>query len=332
MKSISTTKKIENRLKELRKEIKHRYFKADAIDIIKDFNKFQEKDKVYYEGGYSRIIDSDKFFQSQVKKLKIELDNSNFKENRIITEIPDNFNNKDKLRTAIIDIQYQAGANKLFIPVSRKETADKIKDFISNLKYEKEIILVLDMSMEYEELYPLLNWSITKHSEVVLLYRDWYENKTNFSLAIRLSEKFPNKLHMALVPCSINKKGIISMIGSVLIAKEFKSVSFTEPTIPTYVFVNMKNKKPKTEKEELDYVVWANENTMTYDDKHRDNCCISNEEMKKIIHKYGVKTGVTYHNLEVLSKKYEEIKQKEEIKNKVLELESIKEILELINK
>jgi len=332
MKTIALTCLYKNRLDKLNENgIKKRNFNPDSIDITKTFISFQKDNKMIFDEvqGFMRLIENPSFLNKQKNWLKNKIQENKNLNHRFLIRFPEKFTDFNKLRNIFIDIQEKAGMKKIFLFFSVSENYGSIKEYLKNLDKSKDYVLVLDMAMEFEVLKPLLENNIGNSDELVLLYREWTDYKDNFSFVIRQAQKSPEILHMAFTPLDLNIYGNKDIFATALICNGFKSVSFIDTEFKKF-FVKWKNpRRVKTHKQKVDETRWVNEEMMSYDKKHNQNClCFGTENnAEKVMRDYGIKEAVTYHNLEVLSKTYTKAKQNQKFKEELLNLENIKPIL-----
>ncbi len=328
--AITLTNQFKNRLNNLLEVgIKSKNFNPDSIDIRKSFSVFQKDKQVIADEikGFMRLIEQPKFKQRQIDDLK-----NHIKENlglvlRYLVTFPKEFPDYNKLREVFLEIQEKAGMKKLYLFFGKSESFETIKSYIDKLD-SKEYVLVLEMDTEYRVLYPILKESLNKFNEVIFVYRDWRENLDNFTYVIRQAEKNQNLFHMAFVPVDLNIYGNKEIFSTILICKGFKSISLVDTEFKAY-FIRWKNpRKVKTREQKINESRWINDNSMSYQEKHKIGClCFGKDNAKNLLKQQDIKSVITYHNLEVLSKTYLQAKTDIKVKERLLNLDAIKPIL-----
>ena len=160
------------------------------------------------------------------------------------------------------------------------------------------------------------------------MYRDWRKNIDNFTYVIRQVEKSQNLFHMAFVPVDLNIYGNKEIFSTILICKGFNSISLVDTEFKAYFSRWKKPRKVKTKEQKINESRWVNDDLMVYQEKHKTGClCFGKSNAKNLLKQQDIKSVITYHNLEVLSKTYLQAKTDTKIKEKLLSLETIKPIL-----
>ena len=327
---ISLTKNFRNRFNKTKKAgLTNKNFIADSFDFTRTFSSFRKNNKQIFDEvkGFMRLIENPRFASRQSKDLKKELQyfNGNF---RYLIRFPDKFPDYNALRNVFNVIQEKAGMTLMFVSAGKKETFEAVDNYLDTL--EKKFVLVLDMVMNPRDLQKLIDKYINVCEEIVLLYRNWDDNKRNFDYVIKTATANKEKLHMAFVPVDLTSFGDGKLFATALICSDFKSVSLIDSEFPRYIFKHIKNRKTeRTQKELIETSRGVNAELMCLDSKHRDNCtCFGNNlSVEETTNKCGVKETITFHNVEDLSKVYKEIKADDKVKKKVFELDSIKSLL-----
>jgi hypothetical protein len=327
--SISLTLTFQNRLKKANDAgIQNKHFIPDTFDFIRNFASYSKNNERIFDPvkGFSRI-DNKRFAFKQINDLRNLI--KKFGVNvRYLQRYPDNYHDYNSLRNSFNSIQNQAGAKRLFISAGKQETYESVDNYLDTI--EEEFVLVLDIAMISREFQRLLEKYVGICEEVVLLYRNWDEFKANIELSIAVAKANPDKIHMAFVPLDLTAIGTGKLFGTALICSGFKSVSFVDTEFPAYIRKHLKsNKKERSLQEQIEFSRWVNHEMMSYDKRHLSycNCYGSRLSVEEAINKCGLKEAITFHNLEVLSMVYKEIKKDEGFKKKILALENMKSLL-----
>ena len=330
--TIALTNKFKNRLINLLKVgVKNKIFIPRSIDVRKSFSVFQKNKQVIADEikGFMRLIEQLSFRQRQIDDLKDHVKENQNLNIRYLVTFPKEFPDYNKLREIFLEIQEKAGMKKLYLFFGKSESFNIIKSYIDNLDKSKEYILVLEMDFEYRVLYPLLEGDIkNRFSEIVFIYRDWRENKDNFTYVIRQAEKNQDLFHMAFVPIDLNIYGNKDIFSTILICKGFKSVSLVDTEFKKYFIKWKKPSVVKTRKQKINESRWVNDDIMSYENQHKKGClCFGKDNLKGLLKKQDIKSIITYHDLEVLSKTYSKAKTDLKVKDSLLSLDTIKPIL-----
>lgn len=327
---ISSTQTYFNRLKELRDgDVLAKNFKPTKIDIPKSFGSFQNNNEVVRDeeqDSCERLLTQPKYVQRQITDLKKkgkEFALANL-EPRYLVRLPSGMPKLNEVRDVISDIQIEAGVNKtIFVPVSASDTYEYVDKYLENRDKNEDIVLVVDMALENEDLQRIINKYATVHDEVVLLYRNWNEYRTNHSFVLAKALEMPSKFHMAFVPIDFNDYGDGEIFSTLLMCYGFKSVSLIDTPFKGFIKPK-KNSAPKSFSEKMNFSKWIDERDMTYVKTHRQECsCCEDKDVRTLSKKFGINKVITHHNLEVLSQEYSKIKKSREHRNKVLKLDSL---------
>jgi hypothetical protein len=331
MQNIALTSLYKDRIETIKKSgIKNKKFNPDSIDITKTFTFFQKDNKRFTDEnlGFMRLLENPSFVKSQENWLRKKLKENLNLQNRFLIRFPDEFSDYDKLRDIFLEIQEKAGMKRFYVFFGISESETSIFKYVKNLDKEKKYTLVLDMSMKFEVLKPIVEKYIDSF-EIIFLYRNWNEFKENFAFVIRQAQKNQDVLHMAFVPVDINAYGNKNIFSTALICNGFKSISLVDTEFKKFFFKWKNPRRVKSHQEKADETRWVNEKVMSYDDKHNPNCfCFGKDKTaKQVMKDCGIKEAVTYHDLEVLSEVYSKAKVNQKFKEELLNLESIKSIL-----
>lgn len=325
---IALTWTSKNRIDEIRHNgVKQVNFTPDAIDIFSKFTIFNENNIVINDDlrGFKRLIEQPGFVLRQVNGLKKKLKECQGLYCRHLVRFPDIFSDFNNLRNVFRKIHKDAGLSKTFVFVGRLENYEIVDNYIDTL--HEDFVLVLDIGMKFSQFSKLLNKYISICKEVVLLYRNWDENKETTRLAINLANANPEKMHMAFVPVDINSFGDGEIFSNVLICNGFKSVSIVDSEFKAYI-KRKKTSKPKTISEKLSFSKWINEHFMEYETAHNPSCnCFGKQDAISMCKKCGIAKAITHHNFEVLSNAYLTAKSNPEERKKLLELESVRALI-----
>lgn len=320
---IATTRQIERRLKILRsKNVKNKNFKPNELDFYRDYSKYTEDKKSYYEGGYSRFLtNKNSIIEKQVKDLKDLRQESDNRRIRFITTLPKG-SDYNKLRDIFLDIQERAEMYEKFLFTSISEKFENIKDYIEKRKDKNRLTLVLDMEMSFEEFSDTLNWACRNLKEVVIIYRDWKKNINNLSTIFNVAKTSGHKIHISKTFWSVNAKSKEKCLAPLFIAQGIKSVSIEEAPIPNYILKYTYSRPPRTNVKILEDTIWLTDEIET-SLEHSSFCsCIDESKFA-----FNIISCVTYHNLEKLSKLLKEIKEDKQKREEVLQFEVFKEII-----
>lgn len=321
---IALTLQWKKRLDEINNlGIKNKSIKLDSIDITR---KYDTK-------SFQKLISNEKFLKKQITWLSNKVTENQDLNCRFLLKLPEGLNNNDELRDLFLDMQVNSGIETPHIFCSSDEDENVILDYIKNLISKIKPVLVLPMSMDEDVLSNIIQKSSDKEKfDIIFLYEDWKENVDNFNYVIRLSERVPEKFHMALVPVDINKYGNGNILSTILIAKGFRSLSLIDTPFKLFFSRWVGNKK-KSILDKIKEIRWISKNSVAYEEEHPINCnCFGSDlDINDLAKKLGIKSLVTFHDLEVLSDKYKKIKSSQEEKEKVLQTQEAKIILTALN-
>lgn len=327
--TLQSKKRISNLLNF---NLSQKLFDYNAIDITKDYNSKNSRSR----SGFLRLIsEDDDFISRQIIWLANKLQENVGKTCRFLLTLPNDVDDVNAIRNAFLNIQIQAGMTKIYIFCSPSENAESIQAYMSQLDDTLEYVLTLPISMKLRTLQSLLTNSLENNQEVVLIYEDSRDSKElfeNLGYVLNVAGNNPEKLHMAFVPLDVNKYGDKDVLSSILISKGFKSVSLVDTKFKNF-FSRWVNRRIKSTVEKIRESLWVNPIGVGYDEQHRDSCLcgIENNRIENIASIIGVKSLVTFHDLESLFRKYSSLKSNPAEREELLRTQEARVILTKLN-
>ncbi len=304
--------------------INNKNFNPDYVDITRDYNK----------KSFQKLISNEKFLQKEITWLSNRVSENQDLNCRFLLKLPEGLGNPNELRDLFLDMQVNSGIGTPHIFCSSDENEDAILDYINNLNSKIRPTLVLPMSIDGDVLSNLIQKSLDEEKfDIIFFYENWEENIDNFNYIIRSAERVQDKFHIAFVSIDVNKYGDGYVLSTILIAKGFKSLSLIDTPFKLFFSRWVGNKKKSVEDKVKESRWIKNSNLTAYEEIHPSNCkCLGvNPNINNLAEQLGVKILVTFHNLEILSKRYKKIKEIQEEREKALETQEAKIILTALN-
>lgn len=333
---IATTQEIESRRKQLEDEgVFSKSFKPNSIDYRKHISKYQV-------GGVTiddpiKCMDhlfQESFNNRQVVWMQDKLQTDHFHRHRFLIEIPEGYTKVDQVRNAWLNIQQMANSPELYVPTSSSDTFQLIKRFSEIYVADKPVNLVLNDKIALGELNKILQWAIPRFNEIIIMHSDWSKNKPNYSLFLLYANMHPNKFHLYGAHWNLNKFENDAPLAVLAMCYNFKSVSFKDLPFPAYLIKRITSaKKSKTLRTKIKESVWLNSETLEYQKEHPEECeCLADNsrDILDLATRSGLKSCQTLHLVEKFSELFELIRQDEEERNRVFELESMSKLVKIL--
>ena len=235
--------------------------------------------------------------------------------------------NKALLRDAWVNVQENTEL-PLYIPSGINEPVDVLK---GEFERYRTGVPILDLEMSYHDFTELLQWSLTRKSEVVVLNAEFSGNENKFAAVVNYSLRYPGKIHLAGSYWDIFNYPTDSqpLLASVLMAAKLKSVSFRKAPPPLWVFTNTRGRPPKREIEKIAISKWIDDINMDYLEEHPQVCqCMTGQlSLRQLQLTAGTETCIIHHNLSCLNTRYGMMEKQRQERQRILQLPTLQPLL-----